>query len=231
MGLEVEDHYEPSSTPKLYLYKLPCKPRQPQEMVTPPLQTSVSVPFQWEEAPGKPRATAALSEQAITTTPPPAKYKSARCLDLPPRLLTINHDTGKSTVLPSPTTVLDGPYVDQTVSNTCSFSFRREPLVGLEEGIFGGVKSKSRKEKTKFGSWRWGSSTENEKPVRGSFDFSNSLRDVPANDKNVKITRISKKSRSFFNFSSRNSNSWADIFSSFKLASPWRCKQEKTNLS
>ncbi|KAL2550794.1 hypothetical protein Fot_12324 [Forsythia ovata] len=104
MGLEVEDHYEPSSTPKLHLSKLPCKPRQSQEMLTPPLQTSVSVPFQWEEAPGKPRATAALA--AITTTPPPAKFKAARCLDLPPRLLTMN-DTAKSTILPSPTTVLD----------------------------------------------------------------------------------------------------------------------------
>lgn len=200
-------------------------------MPTPPLQTSVSVPFQWEEAPGKPRATVTLAAPSITTTPPPAKYKSARCLDLPPRLLTMNHDTAKSTILPSPTTVLDGPFVDRSVSNACSFSFRREPLVGLEEGNFGRVKSKIRKEKMSFGSWRWGSFTEDEKPVRGSFDFSTSLRDVLKNDKNVKITRISKRSRSFFNFSSRNSNSLADILSSFKLAIPWRCKQEKTNLS
>ncbi|KAL2556348.1 putative protein-like [Forsythia ovata] len=54
------------STPKLSLSKLPCKPRELLEMQTPPLQSSsVSIPFHWEEAPGKPRITAAA------TIPPP----------------------------------------------------------------------------------------------------------------------------------------------------------------
>ncbi|XP_073312284.1 uncharacterized protein [Primulina huaijiensis] len=56
---------------------------------TPPLQTLASVPFRWEEQPGKPRHCAAV-------LPEPMK-----CLELPPC---------KSSKTPSPTAVLDGPY-------------------------------------------------------------------------------------------------------------------------
>ncbi|KAL2550795.1 Uncharacterized protein Fot_12325 [Forsythia ovata] len=79
--------------------------------------------------------------------------------------------------------------------------------MGLEEGDFGGLKSIKRKEKMKFGSWRWGSFKEDAKSVRDSFDFSTSLRDVLKNDK---ITRISRRRSSFFSFSNKNSKSWND---------------------
>lgn len=46
---------EEDATPKLSLFSLPKKPPELPGMVTPPLQTAVSVPFQWEEAPGRPR--------------------------------------------------------------------------------------------------------------------------------------------------------------------------------
>lgn len=69
----------PSSTPpKLSLFSLPRQPSEPPGMVTPPLHASISVPFQWEEAPGKPRPFGIID--------PNSKPKSARSLDLPPRL-------------------------------------------------------------------------------------------------------------------------------------------------
>ncbi|KAL0400587.1 UNVERIFIED_CONTAM: hypothetical protein Slati_4088600 [Sesamum latifolium] len=124
MGLDVDDHCEPNSTPKLSLSKLPCKPREPIQMLTPPLHPSVSVPFHWEEVPGKPRPTmeeadAPPSAAAAATS----KNKAVRCLDLPPRLL--HDDASKITITPSP---LDGPYVGRSLSLACTFSFRKEPV-------------------------------------------------------------------------------------------------------
>ncbi|KAI3471225.1 hypothetical protein Pfo_027888 [Paulownia fortunei] len=199
MGFEADDHYEPNSTPKLTLSKLPyCKPRQPLYMQTPPLRPSVSIPFQWEEAPGKPRATAEAPSSASAATLPSSKNKAARCLDLPPRLL---HDDAKITIIPSPTTVLDGPYVGRSLSLACTFSFRKGPVAGREEGVRPTKRSSARN----FGSGRWGSFKDEGKFARGSFDFSNSLGDILKSDKNVKVTRVRRR-RSFFSLSSMNSN-------------------------
>ncbi|KAK6117736.1 hypothetical protein DH2020_048525 [Rehmannia glutinosa] len=133
MGFEEDDRHEPNSTPKLTLSKLPyTKPREPppHTMQTPPLRPSLSIPFRWEEAPGKPRATAYGG-----ATPPSSANKAARsCLDLPPRLLMFRDDA-KITVMPSPNTVLDGPYVGRSLSLACTFSFRKGPVVGRKEGL------------------------------------------------------------------------------------------------
>ncbi|RWW02059.1 hypothetical protein BHE74_00038481 [Ensete ventricosum] len=87
---------DPSSTPpKLSLYWLPSQRREPPGMATPPPGLPVSVPFLWEEAPGKPRKQPTLGAGAI------------RSLDLPPRLLAAAEI--KSDKTSSPTTVLDGP--------------------------------------------------------------------------------------------------------------------------
>ncbi|KAI3457994.1 hypothetical protein Pfo_014657 [Paulownia fortunei] len=198
MGEEVDDHYEPNSTPKLSLSKLPCKPREPIQMLTPPLHPSVSIPFHWEEAPGKPRAIAeeaAARPSAAAATPAAPKNKAARCLDLPPRLL---HDDAKITIMPSPTMVLDGPYVGRSLSLACTFSFRKGTV---KEGLKPTKKSSGRN----FGSGRWGSFKNEEKVARGSFDFSHSLGEILKSEKNVKITRVRRR-RSFFNLSSMNSN-------------------------
>lgn len=92
--------------PKLSL--LTSRPRKTSEMPTPPLQAAVSVPFLWEEAPGKPRP-------GHTESKP--KPKSAKSLDLnlPPCRL----------VFSSPTTVLDGPYMGRVSSFTSS---RSQPI-------------------------------------------------------------------------------------------------------
>ncbi|KAK6142690.1 hypothetical protein DH2020_023038 [Rehmannia glutinosa] len=72
-------------------------PEHPSGTATPPLQTLASVPFKWEEQPGKPRPCT-----DIIALPGPAK-----CLELPPCRMLLMDPTNK---MPSPTTVLDGPY-------------------------------------------------------------------------------------------------------------------------
>ncbi|CAH8348071.1 unnamed protein product [Eruca vesicaria subsp. sativa] len=88
------------ATPKLPLFSIPLNRTSCETpgLATPPVNIAGSVPFIWEEAPGKPR----VSDE---NKPPLSKENAVRCLELPPRL-----------VLPpvvndrSPTTVLDGPY-------------------------------------------------------------------------------------------------------------------------
>lgn len=173
--------------------KIPyCKPREPpRNMKTPPLRSSVSIPFRWEEAPGKPRA----------ATPPYSRNKTiARGLDLPPRLML--PDDPKFTIMPSPTTVLDGPYVGRSLSLACTFSFRKGPASGREEGL--------RPAKRNFGSGRWGSFREE---AKGNFDFPHSLGDIFKSEDNVmKATRVKRK-RSFFSLSTKYS--WVSFSSQF----------------
>ncbi|XP_047319343.1 uncharacterized protein LOC124922668 [Impatiens glandulifera] len=71
---------------------------------TPPINTTASVPFRWEQEPGKPHPCTALITFPITTH---NKYLQ---LQLPPRLLQLPAPADSK--LTSPTTVLDqGPYM------------------------------------------------------------------------------------------------------------------------
>lgn len=112
------------STPKLSLSKLPSKLRSTPVMATPPLNRLASIPFDWEEVPGKLRPdllassnTESSSTSESTTSSFPlfndSSHESrppvARCLELPPRLLN-NSNNAKVVNALSPTTVLDGPY-------------------------------------------------------------------------------------------------------------------------
>ncbi|XP_027110057.1 uncharacterized protein At4g00950 [Coffea arabica] len=160
LDLETENEAaSPTSTPKLSLYKLPSKQRQPPPvMFTPPVTTSAaSIPFQWEEVPGK------LRPDFRPTSSPAAAVKDknssvARCLDLPPRLLNnknntstaphniIHHPPSKQlfpvTNDSSPTTVLDGPYPHgaggPSFSRSSAFSLpkTRGSFRSLEDEIF-----------------------------------------------------------------------------------------------
>ncbi|XP_058223674.1 uncharacterized protein At4g00950 [Rhododendron vialii] len=113
---EAEEEAEPIiSAPKLPLLsiQLPVSHDSPEHsgMLTPPLHTSASVPFRWEEEPGKPRPCTAL----ITTTTQTLSHQDPhstdtpnynnKCLELPPRLQSFIDPK-----MSSPTTVLDGPY-------------------------------------------------------------------------------------------------------------------------
>ncbi|KAL8253180.1 hypothetical protein R6Q59_036873 [Mikania micrantha] len=124
MDIPAPELRQPASTPpKLSLFSLPFKqPTLPDTGVTPPLNTAAAaIPFLWEEAPGKPRP-------VISGDPP--KSKTVRSLDLPPRLASLspaynngnNHrdkfgNNAGMEIIPSPTTVLGGPYEGLYASN------------------------------------------------------------------------------------------------------------------
>lgn len=80
-------------------------------MQTPPIRSSVSVPFRWEEEPGKPR---------FCFTTPNSKESTAqrKCLELPPRLLLMEPKIPK---LPPPITAHRPKGMFQ---NQCCGSFR-----------------------------------------------------------------------------------------------------------
>ncbi|XP_006350532.1 uncharacterized protein At4g00950 [Solanum tuberosum] len=214
------------STPKLSLSKLPNKPIRNNIMnnnnnhvlassttyATPPLHPTLTIPFQWEEAPGKPKVT---------------KSKTARCLDLPPRLTLLLNEEGKITNTPSPTTVLDGP----CNVGRCFSSIDEASLEKKEE-----IRSGNNKENIMMGSWRWENLKENNDNNRGvvdkgSFDFSGPLNcstssayDFDTHQK--KFLRFTRKG-SFFNFSRNNSNLLGGIYESFKQVVPWRWRRPK----
>ncbi|XP_013705399.2 uncharacterized protein At4g00950 [Brassica napus] len=100
MECESDDQERFCATPKLPLFSIPLNRTSCETpgLATPPVNIAGSVPFIWEEAPGKPR----VSDE---NKPPASKQNAVRCLELPPRLISqaaVNE--------PSPTTVLDGPY-------------------------------------------------------------------------------------------------------------------------
>ncbi|KAK7828158.1 uncharacterized protein At4g00950 isoform X1 [Quercus suber] len=209
MGSEAD--CEANSTPKLSLFSFPSNPPEPTGTLTPPPRIQASVPFRWEEAPGKPRPC------TKTTTESSSKPKCARSLELPPRLLL---SESKMTKTPSPTTVLDGPYVGRSIS--FRFSLRSpEALVGKKLA------------KDKGGSMRWGSFRKTKEVVEGIFDFS-SYPVVDSGgggggggDTKMKITRVKKRSGSFSNLSHTKPPFLANIYESLKQAVPWRRRQER----
>ncbi|XP_043810148.1 uncharacterized protein LOC110608512 isoform X2 [Manihot esculenta] len=187
---------EPTPIPKLSLFLLPSKPNGPPGLPTTPMHTLASVPFQWEEAPGKPRP-------CTTTNQLQPKSKTTRFLELPPRLLC----EAKVNNMPSPTTILDGPYLGHSLSRSRSLSFGKGmPSFSSLENLG----RRGNKGRVIFGSSRWGSFRRNKEGVEDSVVFSSS----PVFDSGdggvgtkVKITRIRRKS-SFLSFSSTKSHLW-----------------------
>ncbi|XWS61343.1 hypothetical protein CRYUN_Cryun07bG0118200 [Craigia yunnanensis] len=212
MGSEAECETTPTS--KLSLYSFPSKTKEPSGMITPPIHTSASIPFQWEEAPGKPRPCPSISDTTSQSKP-----KTARCLELPPRLLA----ESKVANMPSPTTVFNKPDAARFVSYTLSFR---------KGGSFRSPDNKRmNKEKVMSGSSRWGSFRKAGRVVQGSFDFSTPV--VDGGDSNgsgggaqVKITRARRKG-SLLSLSQARSHVLTSIYESFKQVVPWRRGQEK----
>ncbi|KAG4914124.1 hypothetical protein AAZX31_19G242200 [Glycine max] len=79
---------EQRSIARLPLFSIQSPETERSGMATPPLETLASVPFRWEQVPGKPRPSTAL----VPFSNPPDLLP--KCLELPPRLL-----------IPSPATV------------------------------------------------------------------------------------------------------------------------------
>ncbi|XP_057422493.1 uncharacterized protein At4g00950-like [Lotus japonicus] len=192
-----EQEEELTTPPKLCL--LVTRPYTAPEAPTPPPRTAASVPFQWEEAPGKPRPCHTRSE------PAGRGGGVSRALELPPRLSFMENNHNKVSV--SPTTVLDGPYIGRAVSFTMS---HRSSTRDTEES-------------SSFGSTRWLKKKKSNRVKReGSFDFSSWSVDGTSK---VKIMRV-RRTGSFLSLSRGTSHLWANIYESFKQVVPWRCRQE-----
>ncbi|MCL7045772.1 hypothetical protein MKW94_021552, partial [Papaver nudicaule] len=206
MGFEAEP--EPTSAPKLSLFSLPNQSPEPTGMLTPPLRPPASVPFLWEEAPGRPRG--GCTENRSNDV--------ARCLELPPRLLS----EVKIIEIPSPTTVLEGPYITGRSSSFSSASFSRERFSDTShhvnskatgQGYFGNWVKKNTSSSSFKG---FGQSTEDNIVIsRCSSSVSSSafLTEVVVDgggDENftkVKITRFRRRG-SFLGLSNTSSQLW-----------------------
>lgn len=107
---------------------LPTKPNTHSHSLSSPIHSSMaaSVPFSWEEEPGKPKQ---HSSSSSSSTSPLTSYCSSspethKSLELPPRLLSLEKDGGSATKLHSPMTVFDGPYSITRSKRMDSPSFR-----------------------------------------------------------------------------------------------------------
>ncbi|KAI4326489.1 hypothetical protein MLD38_031799 [Melastoma candidum] len=173
------------------------RPLLPVETPERPVQPPVSVPFQWEEVPGKPKQ--CYSEDVA----PP------RLLDPPPRLWDCSRSMFSNT--PSPNTVLDGPYVgsEAGTKSVRAFSFRKMLFFnggGSFRSSRGPSTPEKQEEQQKQGeSKRWGILHE-----RGDGDcegdveneFSSSFRREFAAETTKKL--------------------WETLYESFKQVVPWR---------
>ncbi|CAL0318041.1 unnamed protein product [Lupinus luteus] len=219
------DEAEKSNIPRLSLFKFhPSSMHSPERsgMQTPPSRTSVSVPFGWEEEPGKPKPCTELVCFSNKPTTP-------KCLELPPRLL-INDAIANHTkqLLPSPTTVLEGLFVDDDWNG--SFAAERPQLgtMVLTNGVVGS------KEKGWFGSWREKVFKVNREVSKGIDIFPSSAdKDahhigtiIGGSHKRLRMAKV-KRSLSSSNLSHAKSCVWTSISAGLKQVVPWKSKKQK----
>ncbi|KAK8974224.1 hypothetical protein V6N11_034593 [Hibiscus sabdariffa] len=195
--------------------------------LTPPLRSSasVSVPFLWEEEPGKPKACA-------TVTPFPDDF-AGKCLELPPRLLMLQ-EANNNNKLCSPTTVLDDPYMGRARFQSSSFrmvkserygsfraaSFSPENMVP-ERGD--GVSKRGNREKAGFLGSRRRSDIGGKNYVFPSYGDKG---EEYSSSSSVSITRL-KKSGSLNSRSHSKSHFWASIYEGLKQVVPWSKRERK----
>ncbi|CAJ1950437.1 unnamed protein product [Sphenostylis stenocarpa] len=233
-GCEGEIESDECKIPRLPLLNPPTM-HSPERsgMKTPPLFTSASVPFGWEEEPGKPRPCTAL---VSFSNPTP------KCLELPPRLLADSQLNSNNNKLSSPTTVLEGPYPYVATSSCHSLSFRISEdcygSFGAERGQLGtmvlnqgvGIKEK---QKGWFGSWR--EKTLKREASGGSHVFPSSVDKDPDNvgtiegttHKKVRNMRKRNRSGSFTNPFYTKSSVWTTMYEGLKRVVPWSGKKLK----
>ncbi|KAJ6729605.1 hypothetical protein OIU85_020507 [Salix viminalis] len=204
---------EPIFTPpRLLLMQKPHGHMQSPERsgtLTPPLHTSASVPFRWEEEPGKPRECTAL-------IPRPINFPH-KCLELPPRLLA---DTN-ITKLPSPTTL------QSREGSALAPRFPSKKRVKEKGGFLGswswGRRGSKGKRESGGGSYVFPSSVDRE-PADHCIDEEEEEEMISSSD-NVKMTR----SGSLSAFSNARPQFWANIYEGLKQVVPWRSKELKKN--
>ncbi|XP_076898598.1 uncharacterized protein LOC143552207 [Bidens hawaiensis] len=211
--------FQQSTPPKLSLFSLPSKP--PPDGVTPLPNTVATIPFLWEEAPGKPKCT-------TTSTNNPPKSKIVRSLDLPPRLTTLSPNN--NIIVPSPTTVLGGPYEGVHGSNVTLESCQKVVVgssnVSKSSNYIKGkirmpLRKLMRKEPVEFRSWRWDGES-----FKDIFDGrSPEIRFCSWRwDSGGKIGKVSRKN-SFVLDNGSTSGFLANMYGTLKLAMPWKSQR------
>ncbi|KAL8115067.1 hypothetical protein AgCh_021770 [Apium graveolens] len=235
-----------SSSPTLPLFSAsPKQSAEPSGLSTPPLQTSASVPFLWEQEPGKP-----LPCTAIVSVPTLKK-----CLELPPRLQPTEYSR-LITKTPSPTTVLDGPYIAKNVISSASFrlfssskrqysfdsrfSGRFSPERGAlllgenkgRKGLFGNYRGQRKKSfklkgiKDEYGSEAssvFSQSLDDESPIRKEDE---NKSDNKSSSTKVKRSKF-RRNGSFSNLSRVKSHFWTAMCEGIKHAIPWKSRKSK----
>ncbi|XP_074279659.1 uncharacterized protein At4g00950-like [Silene latifolia] len=231
MGSETE----PKPKPEINLTSFPnlTNPQQYSGALT-PLHSLASVPFSWEKEPGKPLPCLTLALSS-------SHHNAMKCLELPPRLLSEN----KMTKIPSPRTVLEGPYIGRSSLQSSSFRFLRKKrksfdgelsfsgsagnspersLLGNNTVVINSNSDSNKKDKGFFGSWRkkGGGNYKGKSEVHGgSFVFPSISDDVTASccDGGGTDNQLVQAKSHF----------WATIYGTFKQAIPrrsTRCKKD-----
>ncbi|XVF80247.1 hypothetical protein PTKIN_Ptkin15bG0055800 [Pterospermum kingtungense] len=206
------------------------------EMLTPPFRASASVPFRWEEEPGKPK-----SSTALTTFSNPIDFAHQKSLELPPRLL-LETKSAKH-----PSTVVEGPYMSKSsrfqsysfrTGSECYGSFRHGSCTSPDQTMQLVLSKKGYKEKV-LGSMR--RALKGRREVGGNsyvFPSNSGDRDSECSGEgeesssstSAKITRI-RRVGSFPGLSTSNkSHFWASIYQGIKQVVPWSKKVKKDDL-
>ncbi|KAJ8751962.1 hypothetical protein K2173_000708 [Erythroxylum novogranatense] len=180
-------------------FPLPHKPEEPRGLATPPICISASIPFEWEEAPGKPRPCCH------------SKPKAARCLQLPPRLL----NQAKVANLPQDFSQL-GPSKSQ--------SYFAEESWGALHASKDNIKflSSSWVNLRKSKDSETGDSCRVTYPVCHACSTDNTNTNGGGTGTVVRITRMKKRSSSFLNLHRTGSYFWTSITEGFKQAVTWK---------
>ncbi|CAI9769592.1 unnamed protein product [Fraxinus pennsylvanica] len=212
MGSNGEE--KPNFTPKLLQLPAIDSPKH-SGTETPPLQTPVSVPFKWEEEPGKPRHCTALIILPSSNTEP-------KCLELPPRLFTESYT--KVTKTP------DGPYLERPKFSSFRYLSASPERGELNDMVLGKKWLKGKGFLDSFGlrtpTWNAGKNEVDEgNSVFSSFSSCDS--DESANTE-VKIGKLRRK-ESFSSLPQTRSHSplLAAIYEGLKQVMPWRNRKSK----
>ncbi|CAI9101113.1 OLC1v1038367C1 [Oldenlandia corymbosa var. corymbosa] len=255
--MEEEDHeHEANPNPTLLnlpLFSIMPSPEHPSGMLTPPLYSSASVPFRWEEQPGKPRPCTSLIPFPSATTTQEDSPNKPKGLELPPCRLFLDHPTKT----PSPTTVLEGPYVLGSKPKFTSFRFSKErqrqasfdsidddsqrsTSPDLEAGHFSNKSKLPHKGKGGiFGSWRYNLRTPKASSRPGKIgEIGGSSRsfihpDFESDETNISKNKVSRMRRNG-SFSSSltqaRSHFWAAVYEGIKQVMPWKSRKSKKGL-
>ncbi|KAJ8529302.1 hypothetical protein K7X08_036137 [Anisodus acutangulus] len=199
-----------------------------------PLHTFASIPFSWEEKPGKPHPCTdiiPLPNNNIFNEP-------KLCLEPPPRLYNYYMESTKTFL--SPTTVLDGPYI---TSKPKFFSFRLLRDRRRRQGSFDSSASSETgqlsafvlgsKNKVESKSW-WRRPIVKSKPGdETSFGFPSSIDTTDCvslidecSGSAMKMETL-RRSGSFSGHSQTKTHIWATIYEGFKQVIPWKSKKSK----